>query len=185
MVRVVGARLDDCHDRLWIDKPRQVVDVAVRVVAVDPAAQPDDVADSQVVGEDLFEGRAVEAGVASLDLAEQAFLGRQQRTPAVDVDRTPLHHDPNSLPPLLDPRRPSAASSSHRSNLRGRRLSRWWLSYLAQPLNFQSTSPTGSLGAVIGWSLTTNVGPESRSQTRSVAALKNRTASRSTPTASS
>ncbi len=32
-------------------------------------------------------------------------------------------------------------------------------------------------------SLTTNVGPESRSQTRSVAALKNRTRSRSTPTA--
>ena len=110
MVRVVGARLDDRDDGLGIDEPRQVVDVAVGVVAVDPAAQPDDVADAQVVGEDLFDGRAVEAGVASLDLAEQAFLGRQQRAAAVDVDRAPLHHDPDRAPPLLDPRHPARQS---------------------------------------------------------------------------
>ena len=61
-----------------IDEPRQVVDVAVGVVAVDAPAQPDDVADAQVIGEDPFDVRAVEAGVAGLDLAEQAFLGRQQ-----------------------------------------------------------------------------------------------------------
>ena len=77
MVRVIGAWLDDRDDGSRIDKPRQVVDVAVRVVAVDPPPEPDDVADSEVVGEDLLDGRAVEAGVAGLDLAEQAFLGRR------------------------------------------------------------------------------------------------------------
>ena len=81
--------------------------MAVRVVAVDSPAQPDDVADAQVIGEDLLDGRAVEAGVARLDFAEQAFLGRQQRAPAVDVDRTPFHHDPDALAPLLDPRHPA------------------------------------------------------------------------------
>ena len=143
MVRVVGAGLDDGDDRPGIDEPRQVVDVAVGVVAVDPPAQPDDVADAQVVGEDLFEGLAVEARVAGLDLAEQAFLGRQQRAPAVDVDRAPLHHDAAGSPPCST-RGTHRRSPSHRDSLRGRRSSWRWLSYLAQALNFQSISPTRS-----------------------------------------
>ncbi len=56
VVGVVGAGLDDRHDGSRIDEPRQVVDVAVGVVAVDSAAQPDDVADAQVIGEDLSRG---------------------------------------------------------------------------------------------------------------------------------
>ena len=37
MVRVVGARLDDRDDGLGIDKLREVVDVTVRVVAINSA----------------------------------------------------------------------------------------------------------------------------------------------------
>ena len=81
--------------------------MAVRVVAGDSAAQPDDVADAQIVGEDSLQGRAIQAGVAGLDLAEQAFLGRQQRAPAVDVDRAPSITTRTQSPPLLDPRHPA------------------------------------------------------------------------------
>ena len=73
VVWVVGARLDDGDHGFGIDKPRQVVDVAVRVVAVDPATQPDDVADTEVFGEDLLDRRTVEAGVASLDFARASI----------------------------------------------------------------------------------------------------------------
>ena len=93
VVRVVGARLDDRDHGSRPDEPRQVVDMAVGVVALDSPSQPDDVTDSEIVGEDLLESRAIEAGVASLDLAEQTFLGRKQRAPAVDIDRAPFHHD--------------------------------------------------------------------------------------------
>ena len=86
---------------------------------------------------------AVEPGVAGLDSAEQAFLGRQQRPPAVDVDRAPFHHDAADRPSTVDPRHPAA-----QAELRGhpaRQRSSWrWLSYFAQALNRQSTRPTRS-----------------------------------------
>ncbi len=83
-------------------------------------------------------------------------------------------------------REPTAAAPATAPSCEGRRLSRWWLSYLAQrvelPVDERRRARACWLG---GSSPTTNVGPESRSQTRSVAALKNRTASRLTPAASS
>ena len=57
VVRVVRVGLDDRDDRLGVDEPGEVVDVAVGVVAGDPPAEPDDVADAQVVGEDALDGR--------------------------------------------------------------------------------------------------------------------------------
>ena len=127
------------------DEPREVVDVAVRVVAGDAPAEPDDVADAEIVGEDLLEPGAVEPGVAGLDLAEQAFLGREQGAAAVDVDRAPFHHDAGRRAVRASTRGAHRGSPSQRAILRGRRLSRSWLSYLAQPLNFQSTRPTAAI----------------------------------------
>ena len=64
--------------------------------------------DAQVVGEDALDPLAAEPGIARLDVAQQAFLGRQQRPPAVDVDRAPFQHDPPR--PAVDAR-PGASSS--------------------------------------------------------------------------
>ncbi len=77
VVWVVGARLDGRDDGLRVDKPREVVDVSVRVVAGDSAPQPDDVPRAQVAGEDPLELGAAHTGISGLDFAEQAFLGRQ------------------------------------------------------------------------------------------------------------
>ena len=57
VIGVGSARLDDGDDGPGVDEPRQVVDVAVGVVADDPAAEPDNVPGAEVVGEDALEGR--------------------------------------------------------------------------------------------------------------------------------
>ena len=123
MVGIVGARLDDGDDRPGIDEPRQVVDVAVGVVAVDAPAEPDDVAHAEKVGEDPLQGRPVEPRVARLDRAEQALLGRQQRAPAVDVEGPPFHHDPPPSGPWAAIRGTHRRSPSRRASRRGIRSS--------------------------------------------------------------
>ena len=44
MVRIGAVRLDDGHDRAGRDEAREVVDVAVGVVALDALAEPEDLA---------------------------------------------------------------------------------------------------------------------------------------------
>ena len=97
-----------------IDEPGQVVDVAVRVVAGDAPAQPDHVADAEVVGEDPFDARPVEPRVACLNVAQQAFLGGQQGAPAIDVDRAPFHDDAAELASLLDAGHPERVAQMGR-----------------------------------------------------------------------
>ena len=114
VVGVVTARLDHGHDGLRIDEPGEVVHVAVRVVAGDALAQPDDVADAQIIGEHLLQPRAVEARVAALDLAQQALLGGQQAAPAVDVDGASFHDDAAELVPARDPGYPQGVAQVSR-----------------------------------------------------------------------
>ena len=114
-----GAGLDDGDDRVRVDEPGQVVDVAVGVVAVDAPAQPDDVADAEVVGEDPLHRLAVEPGVAGLDLAEQALLGRQQRAAAVDVDAPPSSTTRTGLPRRAPRAAPSGAGPAAGAIRRG------------------------------------------------------------------
>src|SRR5262249_54155243 len=65
--------LDDRDDCSGADETGEVVDVAVGVVADDAAAEPEDVADAEVIGEDALEGLPVESRVPGLDRAEEAF----------------------------------------------------------------------------------------------------------------
>ncbi len=119
MVRVVSPRLDDGDDRARIDEPRQVVDVSVRVVALDSAAEPDDVAQHQGNRRRrALDVRAIESRVTRLDLAEQALLGREQRALAVDVDRTALHHDRGVIAPPA-PRGASIAAAPATARISG------------------------------------------------------------------
>src|SRR5262249_5462594 len=82
------------NDGLPIDEAAEVVDVTVRVVAVDPAREPDHVGHAEEVSEDQFVICPREAGIADLDRwVEQALLRRHERARAVDVDRSPFEDD--------------------------------------------------------------------------------------------
>ena len=109
----------------------------VGVVAGDPPAEPDDVRGAQVVGEDPLEPGLGRAGVAGLDVAEQAFLGRQERPPAVDVDRAAFQDDAGRPVAVdrVDLGLPAVAGRGPWRSPGATRRSRRWLSYLAQPLN--------------------------------------------------
>ena len=89
VVWIFDARFDDRDNSSRPDEPCQVVDVAMRVVAFDSPSEPNDMADTEIVGEDSLDRCTIEVGVAGLDLAEQAFFGRKQSPPSIDVDRPP------------------------------------------------------------------------------------------------
>ena len=123
MIGFFGARLDYGNDGSRSDKPRQVVNVAVRVVANNTPSQPHDVANPEIVCEDPLDAQAVEPGVAGLGFAEQAFLGDEQCAASVNVDGAPFHHDADARPPFST-RGTQLFRPSQRAILRGRRSSR-------------------------------------------------------------
>ena len=92
MVGVRRVGLLGQHDGRLVDEAAEVVDVPVRVVAGDAAAEPEDLARAQVRGQDPLQLLARQPRVARLDLVEQALLGRQQCPRAVDVDGAPFEH---------------------------------------------------------------------------------------------
>ncbi len=69
----------------------EVVDVAVGLVFVDAAAEPDHLLGAEVLVQRRLDLLARELGVAVA--VEQALLGDQHRALAVDVDRAALEHD--------------------------------------------------------------------------------------------
>jgi hypothetical protein len=71
---------------------RDVVHVTVGVIAGDAAVQPEDLSDSQVIGEQLLILLAVQLRVARLHRAEKTLLGGQQETLAVHINGAALEH---------------------------------------------------------------------------------------------
>ena len=69
----------------------EVVDVPVRLVVVDAAAQPYHHVNPEMVAQQLLDLAAPETGVAVL--VQQAFLGGEQRALPVHVDRAALEHE--------------------------------------------------------------------------------------------
>jgi hypothetical protein len=94
VVLVGGIGLVRHEHRVGGDEPRDVVHVAVRVIAHASLAQPDHPADAEPLGEDALVVGAAHPGIALLHRREQAFLGRQQQAGAVAVDRASFEHDP-------------------------------------------------------------------------------------------
>src|SRR5205085_5714683 len=87
MIRIGGVAFIAEDDGARVDETRQVVDVAVRVVARDAFPQPEGASDAEEILEELFVPGAAESGIAHLHLRiEQAFLGGQERSLSVDVD---------------------------------------------------------------------------------------------------
>ena len=94
VVVVARVGLDRRRDRVRTHEPGHVVDVAVRVVAGDAPAQPQDPLDAQPLPQRAFEVAARQAGVARLPAAQQALLGGQQQALAVHVDAAALQDHP-------------------------------------------------------------------------------------------
>ena len=68
MVLVVGRILfHGEHDRVGAHEPRDVVDVAVRVIALAALAEPDGAVDAEPIAEDALVACAVEPRVPLLD----------------------------------------------------------------------------------------------------------------------
>ena len=94
MIFVLRVPLPAQHHRAGSREAAQVVHVAVRVVPGDPLPQPDHVRDAEERAKDLLHPLPGHPRVADLDLrVEQALLRRDQRSPPVDLDRSPLQND--------------------------------------------------------------------------------------------
>ena len=81
-----GRAVDAGEDRPWIGESREVVDVAVGVIALDALFQPEDFGDAESVAQELFDLRAAELRIAVG--IEQHRLGGEELARAVDLDRT-------------------------------------------------------------------------------------------------
>src|ERR1043166_5808939 len=79
------------------DEAREIVDVAVRVVADNPAAKPYHTLGPEHVGKDLLDPLAAEARIPRLRLRKQALFGAEEHPLSIHVDRAALHHDVASL----------------------------------------------------------------------------------------
>ena len=97
VVFVCGVGFDGGQDGVLTidggDEAGDVVDVAVRVVAGAASVEPEGLVDAEVVVEGLFELLAAEAGVALLDLGEEAFFGGEQNACSVGVDGAAFEDD--------------------------------------------------------------------------------------------
>ncbi len=69
----------DGDHRRRIHKAREIVDVAVRVIAGDAVFEPQNIRDAEIVAEDGCQFLARNAGIARLNRTQQAFLGREHR----------------------------------------------------------------------------------------------------------
>ena len=114
-VFVAAVALDRRRDHARRDEARDIVDVAVRVVAGDAAPEPDDAPRAEEVAQHALVAVAPQARVALLYIGKQALLGREQRSAAVDVDRAALEDDSPSVDHRRHDRHPTRAGDRLRN----------------------------------------------------------------------
>src|SRR3954451_14142152 len=85
MVLVAAVRLNRRNHGPRADEARDIVNVTVRVVAFNTAAEPNDVVHTQILREDLFEIFFAEPAIALLLARKQTFFGGEHRPAAIDV----------------------------------------------------------------------------------------------------
>src|SRR5207248_9543866 len=86
MIWIGSIWLDGGDNGLRGHKARDVVNVAVSIVAGDAAVQPDHICDAEIIVERSFDLLARKRGVALLHISEQAFFSGDERSAAVDVN---------------------------------------------------------------------------------------------------
>ena len=84
-------------DRIPTGKARDIVDVAMSIVPRRAFTQPYSIGDAQVLGEGLLVVLSAHAGVSHLDVREQPLLDHQHHSAAVDLDSSPLQHQPLAI----------------------------------------------------------------------------------------
>src|SRR5689334_19839605 len=67
--------------------------MAMGVVTLDSVAEPENVVDAEIIGQNLFHLLPGEVWIARLDRTEEAFFGGHDPTVAVDVDTAALEYD--------------------------------------------------------------------------------------------
>ena len=128
-----------------------------------PRSEPEHLVDAEVVAEDSLELLAADAGVALLDLAEQAFFGGEQDPCAVDVDGAAFEHEAA----LLAVRHRLVGCHSRQTAAARRRGRDLVVEVPVGILGPGVEAPVGD-GDLALAALRTKIGPESRVQTRSV-----------------
>ena len=93
IVVVGGIVLVREHDDARRDKPRDVVHVPMRIVADASLAEPDGLANAEVIAEDALVRVAVEAGVAHLHLGKEPLLGHEHRAGSIRFDSASLEDE--------------------------------------------------------------------------------------------
>src|SRR5256714_1133718 len=97
IVSVVRILLHDGHDGRGADEAREVVHMAVGIVASDAVLEPQNLRDAQIAAENVRVIFACETVVALLALAEQAFLGGEQGAAPVLIDAATLEHHATTM----------------------------------------------------------------------------------------
>ena len=93
VIHIFGIVFDHGDDAVGRNEAGEVVNMAVGIIAKYPAAEPDGVQCSEVVGEDLLVVFARHAGITLLDFTEQTFFGGEERAASVDVDGSAFEDD--------------------------------------------------------------------------------------------
>ena len=101
MIGIAPVGLPRGHHAAGRDESRELVDVAVGVVAGEFAADPEHAVDAQAFAEHLLEPRPCHARVAGGIL--DAAMVDQQRAFAVGLDRAPFEHEPALEDPQAQP----------------------------------------------------------------------------------
>ena len=92
MVLVGRVLLMGEHHHARRHEARDVVHMPMRVVADAALAEPDRLADPELLGEGALVVGAREAGVPHLHVAQQPLLGHEHRALAVGLDTAALEH---------------------------------------------------------------------------------------------
>ncbi len=87
---------------LGSDKSRQIIDMAVCVIALDTPIQPQNLVYSQILPENRFIGRLIQTGIALLDFAQETLPGCKHHPGTVTFDGASLQHQSVSSPSGLD-----------------------------------------------------------------------------------
>src|SRR3981081_2444590 len=102
MILVVGGiLLVRQNDHARSDEPRDVVHMAMRIIAHTPRAEPDRLTDAEILTERALVADPIEARITYLDVGEQPLLRHEQRPFAVRLDAAAFEDQPRTrVPPL-------------------------------------------------------------------------------------
>jgi hypothetical protein len=97
MVWIIGIRLECEKNFPRGSESRDVVDVAVRIVADTAFTQPDGVRDAQIFLECLLVFLASQLRISNLRVTEEPLLGDEHRSRSIRLDPAAFEHHPRSV----------------------------------------------------------------------------------------